>query len=208
MRKFLKVWFGVAALLVALPLAAQQTAKEAERHAGNPMDYDKILKPADMHEILGRFVGTWNTTLKALVYGVPLRETTMKDTFVAKWILDERFIELEYTYDLGVEGGVSKGKVIMGYNGATKQFFRHFFIDWDSRGTFSDGVFIRSKNALVFEGKEHDPITGDTFVKRDVFTFGPDKDKFHYEQYYRFADGSEVKPLEGDYIRVKEPVKP
>ena len=41
-------------------------------------------------------------------------------------------------------------------------------------------------------------------MKRDVFTFGPDKDKFHYEQYYRFADGSEVKPLEGDYTRVKE----
>lgn len=203
MRKSWKMWLGTAALLAALPLGAQQTAKEAEQHAAPPQEYDKILKPAAENEILGRFVGKWNANLSVLVYGSPPREVTMKDTFDARWILNDRFVEADYSYDL-VGAGVSNGKIIMGYNGATKEFFRNFLIDWDSRGTFSDGVYIRSKNALVFRGEENDPITGDSFEKREVFTFGPDKDKFYYEQFYRFADGSELRVMWGDYIRVKE----
>lgn len=204
MRKSLKLWLGAAALLAALPLGAQQTAKEAEKHAAPPEEYDKILNPADKQEILSRLVGTWNADLKIVVYGPS--EATMKDTFQAKRILNDRFVELDYTYDLK-GGGISKGKIIMGYNGATKKYFRTFLIDWDSRGTFSDGVFIRSKNALVFRGEENDPITGDSFVKREVFTFGPDKNKFYYEQFYEFADASEVRVAWGDYIRAKEAAK-
>lgn len=188
---------GVGALLLAMPVTAQQTAKEAEHEAGDPVAYDKILKPADMHEILGRFVGTWKADFKVLVYGTPPREIGMKETLDAKWILDDRFIEA--TFDADVNG---KGKIMMGYNGATKKFFRNFFIEWDSRGTFSQGVYIRSKNQLVFRGMEDDPISGDSFEKRDVFTFGPDKEKIFYQEFYIFADGSEVKPIEGYYVRV------
>jgi hypothetical protein len=198
-----KIWLGMAVLLAALPLAAQQTVKEAERHAGTPEEYDKILKPAAQHEILGRFVGTWKADLKVLLYGTPPQESWMKDTLETKWILNDRFIETHFAGEFA--GGPIKGRVIMGYNGATKQFYRVYLVDWDSRGTFSEGVWIRSKNALVFHGKEHDPITGDTFQKRDVFTFGEDKDKIQYEQFYVFADGSEIRPVWGHYNRVKEP---
>ncbi|HSF43550.1 MAG TPA: DUF1579 family protein [Thermoanaerobaculia bacterium] len=200
MRKSWKIWLGAAALLVTLPLAAQKTAKEAETHQGAPADYEKILKPAAEHEILDRFVGTWKADLKILLYGPPPKESWMKDILEAQWILNDRFIETSFASEYA--GGPVKGKVIMGYDGASKEFFRVFLVDWDSRGTFSRGVYIKSKNALVFHGTEHDPISGDKFQKRDVFTFGPDKNKFLYEEYYIFADGSEIKPIEGYYTRV------
>src|SRR5215212_10749283 len=101
MKKSWKAWAGAATLLLALPLGAQQTAKEAEHEAGNPTEYDKHLNPADMHEILGRFVGNWQANLKVLVYGTPPREATMKDALEAKWILSDRFIETQFTSELG-----------------------------------------------------------------------------------------------------------
>lgn len=205
MRKSWKAWSGtlaisaISALLLTLPLAAQQTAKEAEQGAANPAEYQKRLKPEDKFEILGRFAGTWQGNLKAWLHGSPPREAAVKDTLEAKWILNDRFLDTHFTTELGPE--VSRGRVTMGYNGATRQFYRIFLADWDPRGTLSTGAYIRSKNALVFQGMEHDPVSGDSFEKRDVFTF-VDKDKIFYEQFYSFADGSEIKVIEGHYTRV------
>ena len=53
------VWLGAAALLLALPLSAQQTAKEADREAGKPEQYEQILRKSGNHEILARLEGTW-----------------------------------------------------------------------------------------------------------------------------------------------------
>ena len=71
-------------------------------------------------------------------------------------------------------------------------------------GTFSTGIYIRKQNSIVFRGTELDPVSGDSFERREVFTFGPDKDKIHYQQFYVFADGTEIKPVEGYYVRVKK----
>jgi hypothetical protein len=206
MRKSWQIWCAGALFLMALPLAAQQTIKEAESEAGSPDQYEKILNPADVHELLGRFVGSWTAVHKVLLYGSPMRTSSMKESFEAKWILNDHFIEVNFDWD--INNTPLKGIATMGYNGADKRFFRLFLINKDPRGTYSTGVFVRSKNALVFRGMEHDPVSGDSFEKRDVFTFGPDKDKIFYEQFYNFADGSEVKPVEGTFTRVKAPAPP
>lgn len=190
------------ALLLALPAAGQQSAKESEREAGTLDQYEKLLKPADMHEILGRFVGSWQADMKIIRYGTPPIEDKAKETVDAQWILNDRFVEANYTLSYGGSG--SKGKILIGYNGATKQFTRYNLIDWDSRGTFSTGIYIRKQNSIVFRGTELDPVSGDSFERREVFTFGPDKDKIHYQQFYVFADGTEIKPVEGYYVRVKK----
>jgi hypothetical protein len=202
MKKCWRLWLGAAALLAVLPLTveAQQTAKEAEREAGTREQYDKILKQSGMHEILARLEGNWHAdNLKVILYGSPPKEAVMKDTLEAKLIMDGMFVETNFTTELG---GIAKGRTIMGYNGADKQFWR-LFLTMDPRGTWSTGVYIRSKDALVFRGTEHDPVSDDRFVKREVFTFGPDKDKFHFELVYEFADGSEVEVVDGDYRRMK-----
>jgi hypothetical protein len=192
------VWLGAAALLLALPLSAQQTAKEADREAGRPEQYEQILRKSGNHEILARLEGTWRAeTLKTLIYGP--KEVNMKDTLEAKLIFDGNFLETTFAQELG---GINKGTTIMGYNGADKHFWR-LFMNADPRGTWSTGVYVRAKDALVFRGYEHDPVSGDHFQKREVFTFGPDKDKFHFELFYEFADGSELEVVDGDYHRVK-----
>lgn len=206
MRKTWHVWAGAAALLIALPLsaAAQQTAKEAEKEAGTIEQYEKILRFSGNHDILARLAGDWKAdNLKGLVYGTPPRHIEVKDSLSSKMILGNGFLETSFAMDVG--GGVSQGKIIMGYDGSEKHFFRLYMNEGDPRGTWSTGVHLRAKNALVFRGIEHDPVSGDKFEKREVFTFGPDKDKFQYEQYYTFADGSELKVLDGFYTRVQQP---
>lgn len=206
MRKSWNVWLGAAALLLALPLTAQQSAKEAEKEAGTIEQYEKILRFSGNHEILRRLEGTWQANnLKGTAYGTPLREVLVKDTLESKMILGA-FLETDFAMDIGGTGeGVAKGKIIMGYDGAEKHFFRLYMNEGDPRGTWSTGVHLRAKNALIFRGIEHDPVSGDKFDKREVFTFGPDPEKITYEQFYGFADGSELKVLEGTYTRVKKP---
>lgn len=208
MTKSWKVWIGMAALLVAMPLGAQQTAKEAEKEAGTPEQYEKLLRRSGHHEILERLAGKWQGTLKVLVFGGnPFRETSMKETLEAEMILNGNFFQAHST-SMIEGGGPMKAMIIMGYNGADKQFYRLYMNEGEPRGTWSTGVHIKSKDSLVFRGIEHDPVSGDEFEKWDVYTFGPDKDKFHYELSYMFADGSEIKVANGDFTRVKDEKKP
>lgn len=189
----------VAASACVLPLAAQQTVKEAEKDTADKAAFRKLVRPDDKFEILSRFVGTWEGTFKAMLHGEPPVEAKMTDRLETKWIMNETFVETDFLSQLNEV--TMKGRVTMGYNGGKKHFYRIFLADWDPRGTYSVGHFIRSKNALVFKGTEDDPLTGDSFEKRDAFTF-VDKDKIYYEMFYTFADGSEVRVMEGTYHRV------
>jgi Protein of unknown function (DUF1579) len=201
MKKIWSFCLGAAVVLMALPLSAQQTLKEAEREAGTREQYDKILRQSGNHEILARLEGTWQGTHKVLGYGTPFRENQMKDTLEVKSILNGNFFEAHFTSEIA--GFPNKGMVMMGYNGADKEFWRLYMNEADPRGIYSTGVYVRSKDMLVFRGIEHDPVSGDKFEKRDVFIFGPDKDKLVYELHYAFADGSELKVIDGTYTRAK-----
>jgi hypothetical protein len=207
MRKSWRALMSAAALLVALPLAAQQTAKEAQREAGSADQYDKLLRRSGHHDILARLEGNWQgTNMKVLVWGTPFRETVMTDTLNVKLIFNGNFLEAEEVSN--IEGQVGRSKIIMGYNGADKEFYRLYMNEGEPRGTWSTGVHLRARDALIFNGTEHDPVSGDKFTKREIFDFGPDKDEFGYELIYVFADGSEMKVVEGVYKRVKEAPKP
>jgi hypothetical protein len=199
MRKSWKALVGVAALLLAVPLTAQQTAKEAEREAGNPDAYEKILKPADKHELMGRFVGSWKGEFKVLLYSVP-HEGTMTQDLEGKWILKDNFLEINTRQD--IKGSILNAKILIGYNGSLRRFYHLFLTDGEPRGTYSLGVLFRAQNALVFTGMEDDPISGDAYERRDIYTF-VDKDKIGYQLIYRFLDGSEMKVVDGFYTRVQ-----
>lgn len=200
MKKSWKALVGVAALLVAVPLMSQQTAKEGEKEAGNPAEYEKILRPADKHEIMGRFVGTWKGDFKVLLYTSP-DPASMTHEMRGEWILKDNFLELNTRQD--IKGSILTTKTLIGYNGAWRKFYHLFMTDGEPRGTYSLGVLFRAKNALIFTGTEDDPITGDSYERRDVYTF-VDKDKIGYQLIYRFLDGSEMKVIDGFYTRVQE----
>lgn len=207
MRKSWRALAMAAALLGALPLAAQQTAKEAQKEAGTGEQYDKLLRRTGHHDILARLEGNWQgTNMKVLLWGAPFRESTMTDTLNAKLIFNGNFLETEQVTT--IEGNSGKSKIIMGYNGADKEFYRLYMNEGEPRGTWSTGVHLRTRDALIFNGTEHDPVSGDKFTKREIFDFGPNKDEIGYELSYVFADGSELKVVEGVYKRVKEAPKP
>jgi hypothetical protein len=200
MRKSWKALAGAAVLLAATPLMSQQTAKEAEKEAGTPVEYEKILRPADKHEIMGRFVGTWKGDFKVLLYTAP-HEATMTHEMHGQWILKDNFLEIDTRQD--IKGSILTTKTLIGYNGSWKRFYHLFLTDGEPRGTYSLGVLFRAKNALVFTGMEDDPISGDAYERRDIYTF-VDKDKIGYQLIYRFLDGSEMKVVDGFYTRVQD----
>lgn len=206
MKKSWKIWLPAALLLAALPLAAQQTAKEAEKEAGTGEQYDKLLRRTGHHDILARLEGSWQGSMKVLVWGPPPRETVMSDTLDVKLIFNGNFLEAEQTSN--IEGNTFRSKIIMGYDGADKEFYRLYMNEGEPRGTRSTGVHLRARDALIFNGNEHDPISGDKFTKREIFDFGSNKDEFGYELSYVFADGSEMKVATGVYKRVKQEAKP
>ena len=194
-------FLAAAAFLLVLPFssqqtAAQQTAKEAEAPTAPDRDIEKEMMPPEIYSVLGRLAGTWQAELKVLMHGTPPRETKMTDKLKTDWILDKKFLETNF------DNGFVKGKVITGYNGITRELFRFRIENQDPRGMLARGVYINSKDALVFRTEEVHPVSRDSFLKREVFTFGPDKDKVYYELFYELADGSEVKPVEGFYTRV------
>jgi len=199
MRNSWKALVSAALLLAATPLMSQQTAKEAEKEAGNGEQYEKLLKPADKHELMGRFVGTWKGDFKVLLYGTP-NEAAMTHDMIGKWILKDNFLEIDINQD--IKGSKLTTKTLIGYNGSWKRFYHLFLTDGEPRGTYSLGVLLRSKNALVFTGPEDDPISGDSYERRDIYTF-VDKDKIGYQLIYRFVDGSEIKVIDGFYTRVQ-----
>lgn len=206
MKKSWKIWLPAALLLAALPLAAQQTAKEAEKEAGTGEQYDKLLRRTGHHDILARLEGSWQGSMKVLVWGPPPRETVMSDTLDVKLIFNGNFLEAEQTSN--IEGNKFRSKIIMGYNGADKEFYRLYMNEGEPRGTWSTGVHLRGRDALIFNGNEHDPVSGDKFTKREIYDFGPNKDEIGYELSYVFADGSEMKVANGVYKRVKAEAKP
>jgi hypothetical protein len=92
----------------------------------------------------------------------------------------------------------------MGYNGAWRRFSQLFMTDGEPRGPYSKGVYLKAKNALLFTGTEDDPVSGDSYERLDLYTFQDNKDKIGYQLLYRFADGSEMKVVDGTYTRVKD----
>jgi hypothetical protein len=193
---------AMAAALMTLPLAAQQTAQDVTKGPSpNLEEFQRRVRPAEQFEILSRFVGNWEGNLTAWIHGQPLKQARIKDVLAAKWILKDSFLDTQFALTIG--DTIQKGRVTMGYNASTHQFFRILMGEWDPRGTSSTGVYVRSKNALAFEGTDHSPITGDTWEKREIFTF-LDKDKIAYEQVLVFADGTELKAIEGHYTRMSE----
>src|SRR5689334_7648263 len=128
MRKSWKAWCGAAALLLTLPIAAQQTVKEAEKDTADKSAFRKLVRPDDKFEILNRFVGTWEGTFKVMLHGEPPVEATFKDKLETKWVLGDSFIDTQFDGAFGTN--VMRGRATMGYNGGKKHFYGIYLGEW------------------------------------------------------------------------------
>lgn len=191
---------GVVAVLSFHPLAAQKSAKEAEK-LQNPEDYKMLLR-GENHKLLEPFVGKWEATLRTWGHGTPPPENKMKQTLDARWTLDGMFLQTDFTAEMADPPVAFRGVNYRGYNPALEKFVSIQLSNSDARDIHAIGRYDAATKTFTFEANEKDPHLGDHFVRIDVYTFdGPDQ--INYQLRYRFDDGSEIKAMEGTFKRVK-----
>lgn len=190
---------GVVAVLSLQPLAAQKSAKEAER-TQNPEDYSMLL-PGENQKLLDPFVGKWQATLRTWGHGTPPPESSLKQTMDSKWVLNGNFLQTDFTTQFAGSEHVFQGIIYRGYNPADKHHVAILLSNGDARETVSTGSWDAAAKTFTFQGTEKDPHLGDAFVRKEVFRFEKPNEYF-YQLFYVFKDGSEIKAAEGTFKRV------
>jgi hypothetical protein len=190
----------VVAVLSLQPLAAQKNAKEAEKPQ-NPEDY-KMLLPGENQKLLEPFVGKWEATLRTWGHGTPPPESSMKQTMDTRWVMDGYFLQTDFTSQSAGADAPFQGVIYRGYNPSLQHHVSIQLSNGDAREIVSAGSYDAATKTFTFQSQEKDPHLGDTFVRKDVYTFdGPDQ--LTYQLRFGFKDGSEIKAAEGTFKRVK-----
>ncbi|HYG62844.1 MAG TPA: DUF1579 family protein [Thermoanaerobaculia bacterium] len=201
-----KPWTAAAALVTAAvlslhPAAAQKTAKEAEQPQTSP-EYAKLL-PGENHKPLHPLVGKWEATLRGWGHGSPPPEFTFQQTLDTRWVMRNNWLQTDFTTKFPQVPEPFRGIVYRGYNAATENYVAILLSDGDVRETVSKGTWDPAKKTFVFIGPEKDPVTQDTFQRKEIYTL-LDADSFKYQLIYVYQDGSESRAAEGTFTRVKD----
>jgi hypothetical protein len=197
-------WISAALLILSHPVLAQRTAKEAET-VQKKADYQKAFGDRTMHHLLDPFVGTFEATLKTWGHGTPPVEGMIKQTVTSHWAYDA-FLVSEVKTRLGrnekqMAPATFDEVIYRGYNPGDKRFSSFRISQGDPREFPGYGRYDEAAKSFTFEGSEKDPVTGDSFVKREVYKV-VSNDRIELTVFYRFQDGSEVKAVEGPFLRV------
>ena len=188
-------------LAAAVPAAAQKTAKEAEQSKDDPAKYAAAFDVKREHEILAQLAGSWQATLKGTIAGNPPKEVTFTSAIDIQWILGDTHLRSETR--LTLPGGTSTTLSLMGYDPALKQYFRFSATEGDPRPISSTGVYDAATKTFTFRGPERDPVTGDTYDKKEVFKVTPEG--LAFELRFVFQDGSEILVASGTFKEVAGP---
>jgi len=199
-------WMTAALLTLSYPALAQRTAKEAEI-VQKKEDYQKAFGDRKMHHLLDPFVGTFEATLKVWGHGTPPTEGLIKQTVTSRWAYDAFLVS-----DVKTRFGRSEEKmapnsfdevIYRGYNPGEKRFSSFRISQGDPREFPGYGSYDEATKTFTFEGTEKDPVTGDSFVKRELYKV-VSNDRIELTIYYRFPDGSQIKAVEGPFLRVQK----
>ena len=179
-------------VMLALPVVAPRPV------AGQEMEEMAAMMeagtPGEMHELLGKTVGTWNVTVK--VYMDPSAPPMeMTGTATVEMIMDGRFVAEH------VEGAMMdmpfRGLGITGYNNTAERFESTWLDNMATTLYTYTGMLDGEK--IVLTGSYQDPMSGESVTQRSVLTFIDDD---HYMvQNYETRGGQEALGMEIHYIR-------
>jgi hypothetical protein len=192
----MKVRVGIAMLSLCM-LAGVAGAQENKGQAPPAMGQAemeamaKAATPGENHKHLGRYVGTWSTSMKAwMAPGTPPMES--KGTMQAEWIMGGRYLQSTYKGDF--MGQPFEGRATDAYDNVTKRF-QSTWIDSMSTGIMvMNGTCDAGCKTLTMEGDMADPMTGKTMPVKSVTTF--ENNSWKMEMYTSAPDGSSFKMME------------
>ena len=156
---------GLLLALLAAPAAAEQGEK-AERPAAPPETVDmaemmarakKFTAPSEHHEMLKRFLGTWNTELRFTMPGMDGQPE--KGTSVGSWLIDGRWVQLK---GKGTTMGMpSESFMILGYDNFKMSYVTAAVSSLDTALLVSEGDLDPGGKALLTYGTLDEYLTGE-----------------------------------------------
>ena len=162
--------------LVAIALSAASASFAQESPAPPPDKVDmaammekakKFTQPGKNHELLRRFLGTWDTETRMMMPGNPPPE---KGTMTCHWLIDGRWMLCESNGTM--MGMPMKTAYIIGYDNFKQSYISAAMNGMDTAMIYSEGDLDPSGKALIMYGTLDEYLTGehDKMVK-SVFRF-------------------------------------
>jgi len=211
----LRTVLSALALVVGVGIVASQVISEepAKKEEPKPAasagpeamqqmmtEYAKWGAPGEQHKESAKAVGTWDVVCRIyMAPDAPPMECKGSATF--KTILGGRFLVQEYKGDM--MGQPFEGMSIEGYDNFKKKYVS-IWIDNMSTGIWSSaGDCDPAGKNCTYYGSMDDPVTGvhDKMAKSVFRTI--DNDKFTFDMYELFPDGTEKKCMAMEYTRRK-----
>lgn len=193
-------------LLSGLPLAAQKSVDEAAE-VPDFTPYERFRTHQPEHDAYNAFVGSWVCDMTVLLQGTPPVQGTLRSTFDAQWVFGERYLQAD-VHRLSVSEHFKDRPVdvedlqIFGYSVQDEAYYNVIFQTEDTIPGHSTGTLDAESGTLTFTVKEGDPVTGDHFIKTEIFR-PIDADTWENEVHFKFMDGSEIKVAWCTYHRKK-----
>ena len=156
------------------------------------------MQPGRYHKLLDALAGSWDVDTR-FKYG-PGPERAGKAACEAKWILGGRYLQQEYTSEIG-----GKPFITLQYTGYDNQKRRFFEIKMDNAETgvlHTEGTISQDEKTITNIGDRTDPMSGQTRRLRTVTTI-IDKDHYTLEWFLMDDDGKEQKTVTMNHTRRK-----
>jgi len=158
---------------------------------------EELGKPGPAHKALEALVGDWEVEGRCYMSpdGPPMIN---KGTAKARWILDGRFVQEDFTGEF--MGKTFNGIGVTGYDNMKKKYVGSW-IDGMSTGIFNnEGTADADGKGFTFEGKMDDPMTGQRNkpIKFVIRILDPNKHTF---EMHDMTLGDKSKTMEMTYTR-------
>lgn len=201
-------------LLTARPVHSQDQKDKPQSPGMSQTDMAEMLKkwqavssPGPQHEMLDRFVGKWNVTMRAFWAGPGEPSATSTGTAEVKWILDGRFIQEELEAEMmmpGPDGQMQRepmqGLTLTGYDRFQNMYVGIWADDHGTALTSFRGNMSPDGKTLTLYAEMDEPMLDvrGRLVKMVTRFVSPDKRVF---EMYDLHAGDDYKVIEVTYER-------
>jgi hypothetical protein len=155
----------------------------------------KMMQPGEHHRALDVYVGDWDVAVTFRMGSGP--EQHVKATCTAKWILDKRYLQSEYSGDM--MGMPYHAIQMVGYDNMKQKYFEVMFENLDTGVAHNEGTGDGKTITCTGEIMES---TGKPSKVRTVRTL-KDQDHFNIEWFMVGANGKEVRLVLLEHTRRK-----
>jgi len=162
-------------------------------------NWQAYMTPGDMHAMLAKSNGTWNTEITMWqAPGAP--PSTSTGTSVNKMVLGGRYQESTNTGDM--MGMPFEGHGMTGYDNAKKVFVNTWMDNMGTGIMYMEGPWDEASKSINLKGKGMDPMTMKESDYRETFKIVDDNTQM-MEMYGPGPDGKEYKMMELKFTRKK-----